>query len=257
MTEPDSRVDRADAWWPFWDRCPSDHDLAAFADGTLAAPRRGRVARHAASCGSCQQTLAVLGQAAEFRDDVSVPPGVMARARALGTKTARSARWTLPRWAPAGVAAALVLVAGTSVYQRWTTMTRGDDSRTSRAVVSPRPAQASPGADRVERSTRSASAPAPSIHLPADGAVVLSNDVRVAWNAVPDALFYEVRIVTEEGGLVWQGRTRDTSLEVPESIALAPGARHYASVLAYSSDQRTSRSAPVAFVASPPGSPRP
>jgi len=53
------------------------------------------------------------------------------------------------------------------------------------------------------------------------------------WTAVSNSLYYQLRIVSDEGDLVWQGRVDGTHWVLPAGLSLAPGAEYFVRVDAY------------------------
>ena len=84
--------------------------------------------------------------------------------------------------------------------------------------------------------------------FPRPDSVVRREDVEFRWTAVPRSLFYEVRIATTEGDLVWEGRAPATRLRPPNDLRLEAGQKFYFWVAAYLPEGRTVRSPAVAFV---------
>jgi hypothetical protein len=77
---------------------------------------------------------------------------------------------------------------------------------------------------------------------PADGDQV-SAPVRLIWNRVPDAVEYQVQILTSEGSLVYRGTTPDTAMAV-DSLA---GSQFIWQVSAEYSTGEPARSRPTRF----------
>ena len=66
------------------------------------------------------------------------------------------------------------------------------------------------------------------------------------WTPVPGALFYEVRITTPSGQLVWSGKVEQEHVRVPTGAGLRPGA-HFAWVRAELPEGRLVRAQAVSF----------
>jgi hypothetical protein len=97
--------------------CPTDEDLAAFLDATLAANQRQRITVHLASCERCYEVfagaadvLSELGQATPDRPAGQVVPFLPRRLH----RPRRTRSW----WLAVATAAALAVVAGIPAY-RW------------------------------------------------------------------------------------------------------------------------------------------
>jgi len=76
--------------------------------------------------------------------------------------------------------------------------------------------------------------------VPGDG-------LEIRWRGVRDALVYEVRLVTSEGSLVWEGQTEATEATLPADVRLEPGRKYYVWVRAYLSEGRTLKSDAFGF----------
>jgi hypothetical protein len=66
--------------------------------------------------------------------------------------------------------------------------------------------------------------------------------LEIRWHEVPDALYYQVRLVTPEGDLVWQGDATEAHIALPERLALEHG--KYFVLLSAVMDSGRSRKAP-------------
>lgn len=116
--------------------------------------------------------------------------------------TAEMAVHTRPRRFPlfAAAAAALIVVAG-GVAVRETVMQPGDTVRDA--------------------------APFETLRLIGPGeSAAAALPLTLSWSAVPDARRYEVEILSADGSAAFSGATQDTSLVVPVTTALAPGAEY-------------------------------
>lgn len=69
------------------------------------------------------------------------------------------------------------------------------------------------------------------------GAQILSDNLSIKWNAVPNAIYYVVR-VRDPGGRVWEDVTSETELRYP-SMSLREGESSFASGLRYHITVRT------------------
>lgn len=230
-------------------RCPDETDLAAFVDQHLDAPARSRVERHLADCDFCLDQVAslVLQHAAT---PVELPEAVVAQARSLADKK-KTVAW-LPswRWATVTAAAAVViLVVGLSM--------RPPELRVSSPAPPPAPVveqekllppQGTPEqeARRAVRSGRRAVGH-PRLLWPREGAVLARENVEFRWDRMGDALFYEVRVATVDGGLVWEMRTEGHRVAVPPAVQLVPGQKYFLWVVAYLPEGRSMRSPAISF----------
>jgi hypothetical protein len=61
--------------------------------------------------------------------------------------------------------------------------------------------------------------------LPREGAALKPNAIEFRWTASDRALFYEVRVLTADGDLLWQTRAEGTETHPPGDVAFRPGQR--------------------------------
>jgi hypothetical protein len=66
------------------------------------------------------------------------------------------------------------------------------------------------------------------------------------WSSVPTALYYEVRVVTAEGELVWQIDTAKNQTAAPDGLVLHSG-KYFVLVSAVMENGRTRKSSPMRF----------
>jgi hypothetical protein len=87
----------------------------------------------------------------------------------------------------------------------------------------------------------------PSFLSPQEGMTISSDAGVFIWTAVPGSLFYQIRIVSDEGDLVWQERINGTQWGLPAELLLAPGAEYFVRVDAYLAEAKTLKSDYVLF----------
>lgn len=223
-------------------RCLSEAELAAYAENQLEGRAKARVEEHVADCRFCLEQIGFLLWLREGEAPEAVPPGLEARARVLGGRkpSLRPAyRWGAMAAATAGVAALVLLRA-----------------RPPETPVPPSPPVAVPS---VEAPTTVATPEPPAVRsrsigpsrpeqvFPRPDAAVRREDLEFRWRPVPRSLFYEVRLATEEGDLVWAGRASATSLRPPKELRLEGGQRYFVWVRAHLPEGRTIQSRAVAF----------
>ncbi len=75
----------------------------------------------------------------------------------------------------------------------------------------------------------------------------LSPDTALRWQAVPGTSYYDIDIVTEEGDVVWQGKSEATSTRLPAERALRAGTKYFVWVRAHLSSGGTIKSPAVSF----------
>jgi len=211
--------------------CPEDQEIAEYFDGVLPQDEQGRLERHLTDCRYCLARVGVLSRLEGLPFGRRIPGDVLATAKAM-TPTARGHR---QKAASAWAVAALVVLAFGVVSQLHNTWQIGRDSYIS--------------AHAVERSgqlreTRNISlAPKGPIFLdPAEGFAVIPEGYLFRWTPVPNSHFYQVRIISDSGDLLWQERIAGTEWKIPAGTRLTPGAEYFVRVEAFLSDTRTLKS---------------
>ena len=87
----------------------------------------------------------------------------------------------------------------------------------------------------------------PSILFPREGGVVKQAQLDFRWSQSEDTVFYELRIVDQDGSTVFtKTNLNETRLHVP-NVSLVPGQKYFANVYAHRRDGRIQKSDLVAF----------
>lgn len=185
--------------------CPDDYQLAAYMDVGLNERDHQRFELHLADCAWCIGRVGIIGRAGEV--ETTVPVLELSRTR-----------WRpAPRWA---VAAVLVLIIGVGSQLNFPYLsTQPIDIRETRNI--------DPGAM------------GPSFLSPLEGMTITPATGVFNWTAVPASLYYQVRIVSDEGDLLWKERVNATQWGLPGELSLAPGAEYYVRVDAYLAEAKT------------------
>lgn len=216
--------------------CADDYQLASYMDGGQSEEGHSRFELHLADCDYCIERVGLLGRARESEIEATVPELVLARSRKLANGTSPEEfqaglqlRWrNAPRWATAAV---VVLAIG-ALSQLYSPSPNGQK---------PSPPIETPGQQTGIRDTRSIDPDAmgPRFLSPLEGMTITPNGGMFNWTAIPDSLYYQVRIVSDEGDLVWQERVNSTQWALPADLSLAPGAEYYVRVDAYLAEAKT------------------
>jgi len=142
-------------------------------------------------------------------------------------------RWheLAPAWA---VAALLALAVGVLPLLRYTGEI-GPEAVNSAILVE------HPGILRETRNIHS-NMPGPRFLSPARDLTIIPEDYLFRWTPVPDCRFYQVRIVTDEGDLLWQERLTGTEWKLPALAHLTPNAEYFVRVEAFLADTRSVKS---------------
>lgn len=236
-------------------RCPEDDVLAAYMERRLQPQKQPQVEAHVADCPYCLEQVAFLLKAQDA-ELPQVPAALLARvAKPASRPWLADISW---RWAPAAVAlAGVVVVASVMLRQEPAAPSAGSERPPARqqaatsTPVQPAPAPVAPGASPAAsspRETRSQAQVADGLQLlePRVGATVTAEGFDLRWTAAPRALFYEVRITTANGQMVWSGKSEREQLRVPAAAGLQPGV-HFAWVRAHLPEGRLVRAQAVSF----------
>ena len=235
--------------------CPDDNELARYVGQQLNLEKRKTFEAHVAGCSSCLQTIGFLVAAEEWPSAAPLPPRLVARARDLAQTRPRSdRRW---RWAISVAAAACVVLFAAFIFFR---------SRPEQAITPPsedlvaqqQPTQpiaqpiSSIDSRRLEPlpiqkpKTQETQAPSirretgeftPTLQFPREGDVLKREQLNFSWRPLSGAVSYEIKVVTEEGALVFS----ETTPQVQLRKQLPPG-KYFATVVAHMPDGRTARS---------------
>jgi hypothetical protein len=231
--------------------CPDEETISAYIDRTLDDNRSKRVVSHLVDCTYCRELVATTVKLQRVEDLPEVPAGLMRRALAAGETQSR--RWVW-RWAPVSSAAAALVCAGLIVAV-W--------RAPQELVIHKRPAPTAPAIMKFE-GPKAGEAPQsgrerkpssyetePTMITPQQGQLVSRSHLKFRWNAVPNAAYYQVRLVTAEGDLVWEGSSGTRELGVPDSLVLN-GGKYFVLVSAAMNNGRMHKASPVEFqVANP------
>lgn len=231
--------------------CPGEAAIGAYIDGALDEQASGRVANHLSDCAYCRKLVAATVKSQRAENVPEVPANLMRRAREAGQEQGKRQVWwqSAWRWAPASSAAAALVCAGLIITLWRAPQDVGIPKQAAPTgpaiskVEETRPAEAAPS--EQERKPRHYEA-APTVIAPQGGQVVSRKGLRFSWNPVPGAISYEVRVVTSEGDLVWEGRSEGTEMRVPDGLTLSSG-KYFVMTSATLDSGRTRTASPVEF----------
>jgi hypothetical protein len=207
--------------------CPEDSLVAAYFEGTLGEPGRGRLRNHLVECRYCQARLGNLARSASASEDPLVPAHVLAEAKQMGKQaTPKSRNWRAPAWA----AAAVLVLAVTLVFSGQWRQAPGNAAIQS----------VNPATEANTRQLRSLGSYPSEIRIvePTPGAI-LTPEAVVRWIGVPGIDRYEVFILTASGDLAWSERLNATNWSPQSTQGLVSGDRYYLRVEATLRDGTT------------------
>lgn len=229
--------------------CPDESLLAAYVDGHLDSPARQHAETHVADCSYCLRQVAFLVRTESPQALAEVPHTLLAQARALVASDEATRLRLAWRWgAVAAVAASAAIGAALWLGRpgKLSTPTQTPIPPPAQ-VVSPLPAIVPPSVTPNLMRSGSRGAVLPQVLSPRDGSVVSGDQLEVRWKEIPKTLFYEIRVVTAEGDLVWEGRTEATKARLPQEVQLQPGQKYFIWVRAHLPEGKTVQSRAVAF----------
>ena len=229
--------------------CPDDAELAAFIDGKLDGSAKEHTLRHLADCSHCLAQVAELTRLQTGEAPVEVPAHLLARGRGLVGTTQAGTRRPLVRWgAIAAAAACMALIVATTYRQPLpppaVLPTQPPPPRVRVEPVTPTPNQ--PEAQRAVRNMPNR-AVAPQLLYPREGAAVAPGGIEFRWQAVPGTLYYDVRLISEEGDVIWEARTEKSEASLPSDVDLTAGQGFYVRVQAWLAEGKTVTSRAVSF----------
>lgn len=226
--------------------CPEDEMLAAYVDGALGGIRKTRVEFHLSGCLHCRLLVAETVKA-QREMDLPLPPGEL-KQKAIRLAEPRTAvkRWI---WVPAGALVALaVLLLATAVMRKPESLivqTPPSPSVTLMAKSKPALAPGTPVRE-IERK-RTSTELLPRIVLPQPNSVVAGEQLKFGWKSIPHSRYYEVRVVTTEGDLVWEVQTEKSDIQPPSDLHMQAGS-YFVWITAYLADGQIAKSLPVKFI---------
>ena len=212
-------------------RCPDEMRLAAFVERRLDGPERARVEAHIAGCDYCLGQVGTLERLQDAAPPDDVSPRMLAAARELaaGSSPAVKPAWY---WGAAAAATACIVLGVTFAV---------------------RPPQAGPvSPPQTVRSTADHATPTPDLLFPREAAIVPRAALEFRWDRVERTLFYEIRVVTADGDLIWETRADQAEARMPPTVRLTNGERYYVSVSAWLPEGKTVKAPVVGFQVTSP-----
>lgn len=250
--------------------CPDEILLASYVAHGLGHSDRNTIEAHIADCNFCLHQVAFLTQSATWQDSEQVPPDLLAEARKLvRVKRDKDNNWGW-RWAAATAAfAGIILIVGGIVLQRRSLHSELAPDKALVAQASPEPMHSprltvGPGPSDAESTpalkvpkvkspeppeVRSTTAEEllPKLISPRNGGVVRRSDLTFRWAPVADATFYDVRITSAAGDVVFEKQTEDTELKPGSAAPLLSGTKYFATIRAHLPLGRAVKSGVVSF----------
>ncbi|MCW8925518.1 MAG: fibronectin type III domain-containing protein [Xanthomonadales bacterium] len=218
--------------------CPDEHELAAFVDGGLPGESSKKMTTHLADCEYCVAQVGLLTRLGHTAPGQAASELALARARRLGKNSKRTALQRVSRWA-----CAAVIVLALSLLIK----TTSSDPEVSQAIKKALPDAVSETIGPRQSRNLNTDALRPKVLAPVNGAIVDPGSLVFTWTGVPGSLHYDVRVVTEDGDLVWQTRVAGTELRLPATLHLEPDEEYFFRVDAYLANAKSLNSRHVLF----------
>ena len=213
--------------------CPGDHEIAACFDLNSRHAESALSEHHLINCNYCLARVAVLAQLHKSDANETIPDSLLAVAEQIGHRPRRRLRHTAA-WA----AAAMVIITLFTVIVREPGLTPGTHNQLP-------PSSHEEGARQLRNINQSH--PAPTILVPVNGTRIRPEDLTIRWSSVPGSLYYDVRVVTAEGFIVWQDRIEANQSQLPADLNLLFGNPYFVRVDAYLAEAKRLSSQHVQF----------
>jgi hypothetical protein len=242
-------------WLRFGDRqvpkrgwfCPDEAELAAFLEGKLAGEAKERMVHHLADCSHCLAQVAELSRLQAEERPVDVPAPLLTKARGFAETAHQGPSRPLVRWgAIAAAVACVALVVVTTHHQPPPPPALAPSPPPQGRISSPTETPPQPEARRAVRNLTNR-APVLRLLHPREGSTIAPGDIEFRWQDVPGVLYYDVRVVTDEGDVIWEGRTEKARTSLPPDIQLTAGQEYYVRVRAWLAEGKTVTSGVVSF----------
>ena len=233
--------------------CPGVDMVSGYVDSILDDARREGLQRHLADCAYCRKLVGDAVKLQRVAELPEVPAALIERVRSHMPATHERSRWG---WMPVAAAGTLACTALAVTFLRppptLTIPTWPPPAGPTIYKSGPRGFSAAPSAAISETIRKSRSYEyLPSVTSPRPDSVVPPGQLQFRWSEVPDAVNYQVRVVTTEGDLVWEGHANVAQVDLPDGFTLNNG-KYFVLVTALMENGRMRKSTPVRFrIASP------
>lgn len=231
--------------------CLDESQIAAYADGRVREREKKRIEAHLADCEFCLSQVAFLVRIEKTEVPGSVPGSLLSQARDMVSSRAKVA--LIPAWGRLAAAVVCLAVAVTvSVrYSRLRTPSSAPNHPTGPSLGTPsgaQPASENPPTETAQVRGGTEGTPF-AVVFPAPDSVVSRKDLQFRWEAVRGTLYYEVRLVTAEGDLVWEQKVDGDSVRLPADVKLKlqRSHRYFVLIQADLAEGKTIESRAVAF----------
>ena len=206
--------------------CPSEQQLAAYADQQLIGNERNLVERHLTTCDACLRQVGFLVRTASMPTE-QTPDDLVRSAMSFGTEGAPVKRYA---WQWLAVASAVVVMVAVTLVEIWPgpRLPAAPSSVTTAVNSAAEVRQTTPLNQDRDDQVRGGQEPSDSILISpkADEKIDASN-LEFRWKPRGDASLYEIEVVSDSGDVIWQQRSNASSLKLPAHIRLEKGKTYY------------------------------
>ena len=232
-------------------RCPTEQQLAEYADQQAIGPERHAIERHLAHCDKCLRQVGFLVREGS-RPTELVPEELVAKAIALGKQSARKTAfpWQWATVAAAGVSVVLLVMLWTPRFNQPARTIEQQPSAAQPPVIAQTAKPPLPNAETGARIVRGNNdVPDSRLLSPRPGQTVDAQELTLRWQSVAGVLFYEVQVLSDAGDILWETRCHSTSIKMPPNVHLIKGKTYYARLRVHTANGSVEQSKPVDFVA--------
>lgn len=214
--------------------CPDAELITNYFEGSLKERARSRLKRHLVDCRFCMARVGNLERSANKEKPQGVPGSILADAKRLYKPPLPSGSWGTPAWATAAVVVLAIAVGFNQFSDQQSTQGEAPVSMQSLTEI--------PLIRSIDKQ-----AMGPEIVTPLVGQVLPVNEPEFEWTVVRGSLYYDVRLVSAEGEIVWEERVKSTSWSLPGQLQLRAGTDYYLRVDAYLAEAKRVSSRHVLF----------
>ena len=224
--------------------CPSDATIAAYVDSVLGESERARVQVHLAVCAHCRSLVSDVVKQTRETDVPETPAVLLERARALVATKPKRWAWS---WGPATVAGVLGSAAIAVIFLRTQSLPLPEWPAPAVPILSESKPTVPPAPPLPETLRKPVSLEhSPAIIFPQPDSVIARQRLEFRWTAVQDSIYYHIRVLTMDGGLVWEADSTATDIKFPHRVSLNRG-KYFVLVSAVLRNGRAAKSSPVEF----------
>ena len=210
--------------------CPSEVQLAAYSEQQLIGDERNLVEQHLASCDACLQQVGFLLHTASVPSK-QTPDHLLSMASSMGK---RPDPITRHRWRGLAVATATGAVLAVVLWNnrnesRFPTPTQEISNPVTAPTNSAPEAMPVPpiATDKNSKLRGEQGSSDAMLTSPQPDEVLDASRIEFHWKPRREASFYEIKIVSETGDLVWQKRSLGSFLKLPSDVHLEKNKPYY------------------------------